>query len=86
VSVGEESLEPGDTVVLYTDGITEARDRDGVPFGVRGLTDFLEREAEMDTSLPEVVRRLCRAILRRQEGVLQDDCTVLLARWTPHAS
>lgn len=86
VSVGEESLEPGDTVVLYTDGITEARDRDGVPFGVGGLTDFLEREAEMDTSLPEVVRRLCRAILRRQEGVLQDDCTVLLARWTPHAS
>ena len=86
VSVGEESLEPGDTVVLYTDGITEARDRDGASFGLRGLVDFLEREAEIDTALPEVVRRLCRAILRRQDDVLQDDCTVLLARWTPHAS
>lgn len=84
-TVAEEHLEPGDCLVLYTDGITEARDADGVQFGLAGLADFLEREDESRTPLPEVVRRLCRAIMARQSGVLADDATVVLVHWTSTA-
>lgn len=82
VTVGEEHLQPGDSIVLYTDGITESRDDRGEPFGLSGLTDFLERESRTDAPLPEVVRRLTRAILRHQGGVLKDDATILVAEWT----
>jgi sigma-B regulation protein RsbU (phosphoserine phosphatase) len=34
-------LEPGDLVVLYTDGVTESMDRDRQPFGVDRLTAVL---------------------------------------------
>jgi hypothetical protein len=81
VTVGEEHLEPGDSVVLYTDGITESRDEHGHPFGLSGLTDFLERESGTDAPLPEVVRRLTHAILRHQGGVFKDDATILVAEW-----
>jgi sigma-B regulation protein RsbU (phosphoserine phosphatase) len=35
------ALEPGDLVVLYTDGVTESMDRDRQPFGVDRLTAVL---------------------------------------------
>jgi hypothetical protein len=82
VVVGHEQLEPEDMLVLYTDGITEARDAVRHPFGLEGLTDLLAREYAATTPLPEVVRRVSRAVLRRQGGALQDDATILLAHWT----
>jgi serine phosphatase RsbU (regulator of sigma subunit) len=81
-NVASESLEPDDVVVLYTDGITEARDQEHQFFGVERLVDFLEREASEGTPLPEIVRRVCRRILDYQNGVLQDDATMLLVQWT----
>jgi serine/threonine protein phosphatase PrpC len=81
VSVGEEFLEPGDWLTLYTDGITEARDDAGNFFGEDRLVDFLRREAAAGHAPPETVRRLVHAVMRHQNGVLQDDATVLLARW-----
>jgi sigma-B regulation protein RsbU (phosphoserine phosphatase) len=35
------TLEPGDALLLYTDGLTEARTGDGTRFGDEGLTEFL---------------------------------------------
>jgi serine phosphatase RsbU (regulator of sigma subunit) len=81
VDVGEEPLEPGDWLMLYTDGITEARDSSGGFFGDDRLVDFLRREAASGHPPPETARRLIRAVLDHQDGVLQDDATVLLARW-----
>ena len=34
-------LEPGATLLLYTDGVTEARDDAGIQFGEKGLADLL---------------------------------------------
>jgi serine phosphatase RsbU (regulator of sigma subunit) len=82
VVIGEEALQPGDCLVLHTDGVTEARDEHGDWFGEARLVDFLEREAAAGRPPPETVRRLVRAVLRHQKGELQDDATVLLARWT----
>jgi Stage II sporulation protein E (SpoIIE) len=81
MSVAEEFLEPGDWLTLYTDGITEARDEAGNFFGEERLIDFLRREAASDHPPPETVRRLVHSVMRHQRGVLQDDATVLLARW-----
>jgi serine phosphatase RsbU (regulator of sigma subunit) len=41
--IAEESLEPGDSVVLYTDGVVEARDESGEFFGQQRLVDFVTR-------------------------------------------
>ncbi|MBB2946532.1 hypothetical protein FB565_006300 [Actinoplanes lutulentus] len=77
----EEALEPGDQVLLYTDGITEARDYDGNPFGVERLIDFTQRALADQLPAPETVRRLVHAILEHQDDCLQDDATVLLLQW-----
>ncbi|WP_037854370.1 PP2C family protein-serine/threonine phosphatase [Streptomyces sp. NRRL S-1824] len=51
-------LQPRDRLVLYTDGITEARNREGQEFGLNGLTDFLIRHHADDLPVPETLRRL----------------------------
>jgi Stage II sporulation protein E (SpoIIE) len=79
--VAEERLEPGDWLTLYTDGITEARDETGAFFGEDQLIDLLRREAASNHPPPETVRRLVHAVMQHQRGILQDDATVLLARW-----
>jgi hypothetical protein len=81
VRVAEEVLEPDDWLVMYTDGITEAQDGEGAAFGLDRLEDFLAREAATEHPPPELVRRLVRNVLEHQHGVLQDDATVLVARW-----
>ena len=76
------ALQPGDTVVLYTDGVVEARGADGAEFGVDRLVDLLEREASSERAPEEVLRRLVRAVLDHQGGPLRDDATLVLLRWT----
>ena len=79
---GQAGLEPGDWLVLSTDGVVEARDGDGGFFGEARLIDFLTREVASGHSPPETVRRLSRAVLTHQQGKLQDDATIVLMRWT----
>jgi Stage II sporulation protein E (SpoIIE) len=75
-------LEPDDAVLLYTDGVTEARTADGELFGLARLTDLIEREAASSQQPEEVLRRLVRAVLDHQPGGLRDDATLLLVQWT----
>ena len=76
-------LEPGDAVLLYTDGVTEARTADGELFGLDRLADLLEREAASGRTAEELLRRLVRAVLEHQGGGgLRDDATLLLVQWT----
>jgi hypothetical protein len=80
-AIQEESLEPGDQVLLYTDGLTEARRPGGDLFTVERLAEFLERQASERQTPPETLRRLREAIIERQEGALRDDATALLVDW-----
>jgi serine phosphatase RsbU (regulator of sigma subunit) len=79
--VAEEALEPGDQVLLYTDGIVEARSPQGEEFGIDRLTDFAVKAVADQLPPPETTRRLVHAILDHQDDRLQDDATVLLAEW-----
>jgi hypothetical protein len=80
-TVAEESLEPGDLLLLYTDGLTEARHPDGEMFTVAGLGEFIEREAAAGQTAPETLRRLRHSIVDRQPGQLKDDATAVLVEW-----
>jgi hypothetical protein len=81
-AIGQEKLEPGDRLLLYSDGITEARDVDGVFFGEDRLVDLTERAAAAHLSAPETLRRLAAAVLEHQGGSLQDDATLLMLDWS----
>ncbi|MFC0865683.1 PP2C family protein-serine/threonine phosphatase [Sphaerimonospora cavernae] len=79
--LSRRQLEPGDRLLLYTDGIVEAQTPEGELFGLRRFSDFvIKREAD-GTSAPETLRRLIHSILRHQRGRLQDDATVMLVEW-----
>lgn len=79
--VMEISLQPGDVVVFYTDGMVEGRARDGEQFGVHRLGDLLERESASGRPAEEILRRLVRSVLEHQDGALRDDATIVLLQW-----
>ena len=80
--LGSYDLEPDDAVLLYTDGVTEARPAGGELFGLERLTDLVEREAASGQPPEELLRRLVRALVEHQAGGLRDDATLLLLRWS----
>jgi phosphoserine phosphatase RsbU/P len=81
--LGEEILEPGDQLLLYTDGITEARDAAGEMFGTGRLIEHAERHATEGLPAPETLRRLAHAVAAHHDGPATDDATLLLAHWSP---
>jgi hypothetical protein len=74
-------LKPDDTLLFYTDGVTEAHDVDRELFGLRRLTELLAREAAGERQAEELLRRMVRTLLDHQSGDLRDDATLLMLRW-----
>jgi serine phosphatase RsbU (regulator of sigma subunit) len=72
---GVVTLEPGDAVFLYTDGLVERRKR-SFDVGVERLHEVLEhhRGEDLATLLPSLPDRLADA------GPLEDDCCILALR------
>jgi serine phosphatase RsbU (regulator of sigma subunit) len=81
--VGECHLQPGDRILFYSDGVTEARPQGGQQFGVERLVDAAEEF--MGSSLPvaEVLRRLVRRLRDHRGGELADDATLVFLEWKP---
>ncbi len=81
----EVTLEPGDMLVLYSDGVTEAVNPDDEEFGEDRLAEFFwERR---DKTAAEVVKELIEH-LRNWHGSnsFADDFTIVLARRCPLAA
>ena len=80
-SVVDASLEPGDRLLLFSDGVVEARSTEGEFFGLDRLVDLVTRQESARQPAPETLRRLINAVLEHQQDMLQDDATVLLLEW-----
>jgi phosphoserine phosphatase RsbU/P len=73
----EARMEPGDTLVLYSDGVTEAEDHHGQPFEESGLEHVVAARANASpTDLALSILRVVEAYA--QETYLADDLTVLV--------
>ena len=70
-------LRPGQLLVLYTDGVVEARTPDGL-FGFDRLCAVLRERR--GASAPEVARRIETSVLEATEGAASDDLAVLAVR------
>ncbi len=81
--IHETKLEPGDCVLLYTDGVVEARDAHGAEFGLDRFTEFIIHSNAAGQRPAEVLRLLIHAILDYQRNQLRDDATILLFEWRP---
>ena len=71
-------LMPGEALVLYTDGVTEARSPDGEFFGEGRLRHLLSSCAGCDAAT--FARRIKGVVLDFQEGYPRDDLAVLVLR------
>ncbi|MER5929038.1 PP2C family protein-serine/threonine phosphatase [Streptomyces sp. NPDC002054] len=66
---------PGDQLLLYTDGVTETRDREGEFFA---LPEWMREQSP--TPPRELLDRLHRALLHYSGGRLDDDIAILAVR------
>ena len=72
------TLLPGDFLVLYTDGITEARAESGELYGERRLEDLLD--ATKGEAAAGIAERLVTDALDHQGGMASDDIAVLVLK------
>ncbi|HLM17264.1 MAG TPA: PP2C family protein-serine/threonine phosphatase [Acidimicrobiia bacterium] len=77
------SLKPDDRLLMYTDGVTEARSGQGSLFGEQRLVDVMERARKETQLLAEAVRRVMHDVAAFRGGEWRDDATVVLVHWTP---
>jgi len=80
---GRAHLRPGDRLLFYTDGVTEARAEDDTMFGLDRLVRLVEEHSASRLPTAEVLRRIDHALLAHQKGHLQDDATLLLLERRP---
>ncbi len=73
----EFSFAPGDRIVFFTDGIPEAVDSGGEPFGYERLEELLARESSRTGD--ELLRAILEAVSAHvKDAPLEDDRTLLL--------
>ncbi len=92
--VATHQLQPGDSLIFYTDGVTDSRTPSGELFGRDRLVTLLQHAdpaqadpaqadpAEADP-LPaaELMRRVVSALLEHQHARLTDDATLMLVQY-----
>ncbi len=70
-------FEPGSTLLLFTDGMTDCRDPDGVAFGIERVKSTLAGGADLNGQ--QTCDRLLNTLMRYQNGAGQDDDVTLVA-------
>ncbi|MEO9079604.1 MAG: SpoIIE family protein phosphatase [Rhodanobacter sp.] len=73
--VARQSIEPGETLLIYTDGVTDARNGEAASFAEERLLELL---LPVDESAIAMIDRIQSAVFRHIDGATQfDDITVL---------
>jgi sigma-B regulation protein RsbU (phosphoserine phosphatase) len=75
---GQVTLQPGDLLALYSDGITEATSRSGEEFGDARLQAEIEKHS--DEPLAEIQAAVLEAVHKFAGDELEDDLTLLVVR------
>jgi sigma-B regulation protein RsbU (phosphoserine phosphatase) len=76
--IAEVGLAPGDTLVLYTDAITEARNAEGEEFGESRLLDTLRRHCHLPVG--PLLQAIVGAVQQFTGGEQQDGIAMVIAR------
>lgn len=71
------TMRPGDTLFLYTDGVTEAQNRQEAPYGDEQLLNALGRAPRDD--LTEMIHYIRAEVIRHADGAPQSDDVTMLA-------
>ena len=79
----EAALEPGDSVVFYSDGAVEGRASDDVVFGLDRFAALIEEAVAQRAAPTHLLHRALDRIVRFQGDRLRDDATVLWLEWRP---
>src|SRR5713101_4825127 len=78
-------LEPGDTLVLFSDGVTEAMDPDEQMFGIARLRELLT--GKLECPLEQLQKCVLEAVENFTRGAHQaDDLTLLIVRYRATAA
>jgi sigma-B regulation protein RsbU (phosphoserine phosphatase) len=75
---GKAALESGDTIVLYSDGITEAGLAEDRPFGEKRLAEIVE--TNQSKALEDIQARVLGAVRSWLRNEPEDDMTLVLVR------
>ena len=72
-------LEAGDILLLYTDGITEASNHQGLLWGEDNLADIIRGNA--NSSAEQLIQKILQAMKAHTDGSrLEDDVTLVIAK------
>ncbi|RJP48628.1 MAG: hypothetical protein C4557_12625 [Anaerolineaceae bacterium] len=79
ITLDEQTIQllPGETLLLYTDGMTDCRNPKGEPFGLERIKDVLGGFANMNAQ--QVCDNLLDTLQKYQDGCKQDDDVTLVA-------
>ncbi|MCX6113608.1 MAG: SpoIIE family protein phosphatase [Proteobacteria bacterium] len=78
----EDTLAPGDALLMFTDGISEAQNRSRETFGIERLSAALIKTSAQ-ASAPEMLRAILDDFNAfRQDRLLKDDLTLMLLKRT----
>jgi serine phosphatase RsbU (regulator of sigma subunit) len=71
-------LKPGDTLLLYSDGLIETRSRGGEEFGLAAVRSVLSSAACTEPSARKITEKVLEAFDRHARGVRDDDLTLVV--------
>jgi sigma-B regulation protein RsbU (phosphoserine phosphatase) len=77
-SLAEQTLHPGDTLVLYSDGVTEAQSDEEKEFGEMRLIETILKFHHLSPT--ELLNRLLEAVHKFSASEQADDITLVIAR------
>lgn len=76
----KSELAKGDVLLMYTDGLTEARNADHEFFGVARVFRALEESSDMPAT--DIVTNIAKSAYKFAEGDLSDDMAIVAVRYT----
>jgi phosphoserine phosphatase RsbU/P len=79
--ISEQTLQRGDRVLCFTDGLIEERGAGGEQFGEEQLIDWVSRIEHTEEGVRAVVRSLSHALKQERGGITSDDATLFLIEW-----